>query len=96
MYNSRRSFTIGGVDADLYSKNGTLFIKLPPGSPVAQKIYFNFPFNNRNHEVYIKKLSFGPNEIEDPKVEKLENGKVYDFDQFISHCKLIIRQAQGY
>ena len=91
IYNSRQSLVIGGISADLDSKSRIVYLKLPPGSSAAQKISFNFPLNNNN--IYIKKLSSGPNTIEVPRVEKLENGKIYNFDQFISHSKLIIRQG---
>jgi spore coat protein CotH len=91
IYSSNQSLTIGGISADLYNESKTVFIKLPPGSPTTQKVSFNFPLNNNN--IYIKKLSFGPNTIENPIKEKLEDGKVYNFDQFVSHSKLIIRQG---
>ena len=91
IYSSTQSLTIGNVETGLNSEGGTVFIKLPSGSSTTQKIFFVLPFKNNN--IYIKKLSSGPDIIEDPEEEKLENGKEYDFGQFISHCKLIIKQG---
>jgi len=88
---TRDYISIGGVRADIDDKNRTIYVSLPEGSLPDQKIQFNFLFKNNN--VFIKKLSYGPKEIEDPSEEKIESGTFIDLGGYISHSKLIVRSA---
>jgi len=92
IYN-RQSFTVGDINALVDNKSRVIFVSLPEGSSSQQKISFNFPF--KNDDVYIKKLSSGSDNFEDSEEEKLEKGKIYDFGEFISHCKLILKSKQS-
>jgi len=88
---TRDYISIGGVRADIDDKNRTIYVSLPEGSLPDQKVQFNFLFKNNN--VFIKKLSYGPKEIEDPSEEKIESGTFIDLGGYISHSKLIVRSA---
>jgi spore coat protein CotH len=92
IYN-RQSFTVEDTNALIDNSNRVIFVSLPEGSPSRQKISFNFPF--QNNEVYIKKLASGGQTFKDPVEKKLVKGEVYDFGEFISHCKLILKSKQS-
>ena len=82
---ARQSFTIGDIKTNIDNGTRTIFVALPEGSDKTQIISFNFPFQNNN--VYIKKLSFGPTEIETPVEEKLTSGSAYDFGYYKANPK---------
>ena len=88
---TRDSISIGGQRISIDNRNRTIFISLPERSSATQEISFNFLFKNKN--VYIKKLSYGSEKIEDPVEEKINSGTVFDFGSYISHSKLIVKST---
>jgi spore coat protein CotH len=92
IYN-REYFTVGESRASFDKESGTIFISLPEGSENIQKISFNFPY--KNNSIYIKKISSGSELIENPVGEKLVNNSDFDFGDYISHSKLIIKSGSS-
>ena len=64
---TRNYISIGDKKVYLDSDSKTIFISLPEGSSQLQPVSFSFFFHGNN--VYIKKLSSGPEEISDPVEE---------------------------
>jgi len=89
LFVTRDYFSVGGNRAVIDYNNRIIFISLPYGSNTTQEVSFNFFLRNNN--VYIKKLSSGSYNIKEPYEEELKRGDIFNFGNFISHSKLIIR-----
>ena len=91
---NRQQFKIGDVNAIIDNDSGEIFVSLPEGSSTIQDIYFNFPF--KNDSVYIKRISEGSEKYKEPEEIKLKSGETFNFGNFISHSKIIIKSTTSY
>ena len=90
---NRQQFKIGNTNAIIDNNTRNIFVSLPAESPPIQDIYFNFPF--KNDSVYIKKISSGSIDYNEPEEIRIERGKPFNFEEFISHSKLIVKSGRS-